>query len=465
MQKVSLLLLTILLMNNVYSQKEKFDIASFIPPQGWQRIDSNGTLAFQDFQTTNNLTSFCQIILYPGKASSGNAIKDFNKEWSDRITKPIGGKAKPASQSTTTPDGWTVVTGTAPLTVKGITYTCILVTASGFGKIMSVRVNTAGRDYAATIDKFFNDLDLDNKAAVAINPQSNIPNNQTNMNGRLVRNDYDFIAPEGWQVQNNKDHIQVQNRQSGCTIRILDPQPSSGSLEQDAKAVFEMMYNGWQYQKTGEQKYNVSKGFLPKGLEYCMMEAGMSKLSADGSRYDGFEEGAALIVKAGAHIVIISVRHNTSLMAHNDCERKYETWRRFFNSFTVKNAMVPKNTEDPHQRIIGRWTMTEAGASGEYVFAANGNYAFVGALGTTSTSSDDYYKYLHIKTYAFQGDGSYSISGNQLTKAKRGVNNPERVQFRFEKVNKGGTGWNDRLYLLSKNTLGENEVCYEKNGE
>jgi hypothetical protein len=107
--------------------------------------------------------------------------------------------------------------------------------------------------------------------------------------------------------------------------------------------------------------------------------------------------------------------------------------------------------------------MNEAGASGEYIFAANGNYAFVGAIGTSSTSSDYNYEYLHIKTYAFQGDGSYSISGNQLTTRKRGVNNPEQVRLRFEKVNKGGIGWKDRLYLLSKSSpIGENEVCYEK---
>jgi hypothetical protein len=123
------------------------------------------------------------------------------------------------------------------------------------------------------------------------------------INAHSQNNKYDFITPEGWQVQNNKDHIRIQNIQSGCLIQILGAQPSSGNMEQDAKAVFEMMYNGWQYQKTGEQQYTLSKGFLPKGLEYCMLEAGMSKLSADGARYDGFEEGAALIVKAGAQIV------------------------------------------------------------------------------------------------------------------------------------------------------------------
>jgi hypothetical protein len=151
------------------------------------------------------------------------------------------------------------------------------------------------------------------------------------------------------------------------------------------------------------------------------------------------------------------------MVGHVDCQRKYETWRRFFNSFTVKNALAEKNEEDSiSKRITGRWSMSEAGGTGEYIFAANGNYAFVGAIGTSSTTTDYNYEYLHIKTYAFKGDGSYSIAGNQLTMKKRGNNNPEQVRFRIEKVNHGGTGWKDRLCLLSKSSAGENEVCYTR---
>lgn len=284
----------------------------------------------------------------------------------------------------------------------------------------------------------------------------------SSMNKSIDLNDYDFTSPDKWQLQKNKDHLLIQNPESGCLIRIIEPQPSSGNLEQDAKAVFDIMYAGWQYQKTGEQQYVLSKGFLPKGLEYYMIEAGMSNLSADGSRYDGFEDGAALVIKIGTQIVIISVRHNTSMMARGDCQRKYETWRRFFNSFTVKNISLPENNEeDVSTRITGAWSQTESGASSEYVLAANGNYAFYGALGTTSTSRDYNYEYLHIKTYSFQGDGSYSITGNQLTLKKRN-RDPEQIKFRFEKVNHGDTRWKDRIWILSKDNIGETEVCYEK---
>lgn len=295
---------------------------------------------------------------------------------------------------------------------------------------------------------------------------------QTAPSGNTMRNvnfnNSSFIAPEKWLVHDNNDHMllsQAPANELGCIILIFTPQPSSGDLEKDAQNVFNQMYPGWQFRSAGEKQYDLSKGYTPQGLEYSMMEAPMSKLSADGSRYDGFEDGAALVIRTRNQMAIIAARH-TTMLAHIDCLNKYETWKRFFNSFTVKNVTVAKDTEEESsKRIIGRWELTGSGpALGEYIFAANGNYQLAGAIGTSSTTTDYNYEYLHIKTYAFQGDGSYSMEGNQLSFRKHGDKNPERVQYRFEKVNHGNTGWKDRLYMLKTDpTLGSKyEVCYEK---
>ncbi len=286
-------------------------------------------------------------------------------------------------------------------------------------------------------------------------------------NSHISLDDYDFIAPDKWFVQKKADHIllsQSQNSaQEGCMIQILTPQPSSGDLEKDVKAVFDLMYPGWQYRFTGEKHDDLSKGHLVQGLEYCMMEAGMSKMSADGSRYDGFEDGAALVVKANNQIVIIAARHNRLLAC--ECIQKYEKWRRFFNSFSLKNKVVPKPAdEDVSKKILGSWMFVGSTVANEYIFAANGNYQFIGGYGTTSKTSDYNYDYIYTKSSAFKGDGSYSIVGNQLNFKNNKNKNLEEVWFRFEKVNHGGKGWNDRLWMLKKDaTDGKKyEVSYER---
>lgn len=451
--------------SNAFGQLEKFDIATFVSPSGWQRLDSGGVLAFHDYHVDNGFTSFAQIILFPSWTSNDTPMNNFQQEWNSMVVHATGSKTKSAVQSESTPEGWTVVTGSANISSRGMNYTCLLVTLSGFGKAMSVMVNTAGSYYAAAIEKFFNELNLDSKASFAADGQNKIASTpSSDRHGIITLSDYDFIVPEGWQVQNNNDHWLIQNMESGCAIRILTPQPSSGNLEQDAKSVFDMMYAGWNYQQKGEKQYALLRGYLPKGLEYFAKEASMSMTDTDGQYH--VEDGTAMVVKASDRIVIISVRHNSSFLAHGDCERKYDTWRRFFNSFTVKNTIAAQFVEaEPVKRIIGVWKQVGTGmALGEYVFAANGHYKFGGAIGSSSTTSDFNYEYLYITTYSFEGDGSYSVKGNQIYLKKRGLDNPEQVQFRFEKVNHGGTGWKDRLYLLQRDsTLGSlYEVCYEK---
>lgn len=461
MKKVILLLTGCMLAAATLSaQTERFDIATFVPPPGWQRTESNGTIAFLDSKTENGLTSFCQIVLYPSSNATATADKNFKAAWQNLVTIPIKSKAKPVTQKEQTPDGWTVVTGHANVVFQGLKYKSLVASITGFGKTMNVQVNTAGGDYGGILEKFFNDLNLDSKATPSVLPNNNnkIGSTQPASTGPVRSSDYEFIAPQGWVTQKNADHILIQNPQSGCAIRILEPQAATTGLEQMTDAVFDMMYSGWQYQKRGEQQFTLSKGHLPKGLEFFLKEATMSR-TVDG-RYE-LEEGAAMVVKANSQVVIISVRH-TGLMAHTDCIRKYNTWRRFFNSFTVKNATPPKRNENPATQLTGSWTMLESGAAGEYVFAANGNYALLGALGSTYTSRDVNYEYLHIKTYAFQGDGSYSIAGDQLVLRGKNQSSPRQVRVRFEKVKHGDMPWKDRLFMLNRDEQNEYEVAWEK---
>lgn len=295
-------------------------------------------------------------------------------------------------------------------------------------------------------------------------PPANRGDNANAGTRAFTLNDYEFTPPARWQVQKQPDHLLLTQGPDplNCVIQILPPQPSSGNLEQDVDAVFAMMYPQWQYQKRGEHQFVLSRGVLAQGQEYWMKEAAMSGTSADG-RYH-LEEGVALVVKAGAQVAIIAARHR-SLFAHNDCQNHYDTWRRFFNTFKIRGAPIANEPgAEAAQRIIGVWGLMESGASSEFVFAANGHYARAGALITTSTTSDERYEYLHLKTYAFEGDGSYSLTGNVLNLSKRGQP-PESMRLRFEQANHGGTGWKDRLWLLQRSAVGENEVCYERKGD
>ena len=186
----------------------------------------------------------------------------------------------------------------------------------------------------------------------------------------------------------------------------------------------------------------------------------MTGYSADG-RYN-LQEGTAMVVKTGSQVIIIATRHNSSSIGHDECYRNYNTWKRFINSFTLKNTEIPKKENISKQRIVGLWKIVSVGVvAGDYVFAANGNFQYGGGLGNSTTTSDIYYIYIYNKAYPFKGDGSYSINDGKLILKKRGAD-AEIVTVRFEKINHGGSGWKDRLYMLKRDNIGENESLFEK---
>jgi hypothetical protein len=270
-----------------------------------------------------------------------------------------------------------------------------------------------------------------------------------NQNGLITLNDYEFIPPQGWVVQRNAADVTMRNL-SSCIIQLNAPTSLPGSLQEVCLAVFQKMYAGWQLRQTGERQYLLSTGVLRKGLEYFMMEAEVKK---EGGEFGGIMDGTALIVKAGSQLAVIAALHASLIPGHRECWVNYATWRRFFNSFTVRNAPIATGSQgDLSKRIVGRWMMTEGLAVGEYVFAANGTYTSDGTIGGDPERG---------RIADTSRNSLYSITGDQLVlTTPRGTK--EQVRLRFERVNHGGTGWRERVFMLKRDAYGENEVAYER---
>src|SRR6266700_965840 len=193
---------------NAISQKEKFDIVSFEAPKGYQRTDSNGTVLFQQAKSVNGHNSFCQMLLFPSQASSGNAETDFNNGWNERIVKYLGSTAKPVTETQKTPDGWTQTTGYTDLTQQGITFRCILVSMTGFNKSMYIVVNFGGPDFSDDVVVFFKNLDMHPEYVTGNlwNNNEKAPESNT-AQGPASLSDYVFKAPAGWTAQAYADGI------------------------------------------------------------------------------------------------------------------------------------------------------------------------------------------------------------------------------------------------------------------
>ena len=234
--------------------------------------------------------------------------------------------------------------------------------------------------------------------------------------------------------------------ESGCLILLGNPMLSSGSLEQDAIAVFDAIYKGWQPRKTGPQSYLLSKGVLAEGPAL-----------RDGRGVDGQAQPRRRELRRLRRRRRPGGRERQSIRRHPGASQRppgarqlleYEGWRRFFNSLTLKNVPVASPADDGARRIVGRWTSVEGGAVGDYTFAANGRYSFGGAISNTTQAQEP--------TYDLQGNSSYSVSGSRLTMV-RGRGQAEQVAIRFVEVNQGGTGWTERLCMREGRRDGNGE--------
>jgi hypothetical protein len=450
---INCLLLTLMLL----AQTEKFDIASFTPPQGWQRIDSNGKLGFFDAKTNNGLTTFCQILLYPSRNSSGNAMKDFTQDWSSKIVKNTGYKNKPKTQAQKSPDGWNVITGYANISQQGSTYTCMLTTISGYGKAFSVLVTIAGQDYLTAVDDFFKNLELD-KTGVA----NTTANNQKKMSaGAGSLSNYVYAEPRGWTTAVYPDGIvisaPVSNTGEKCNISLWPMRSSSGNLQNDANALFAQVFSSFD-PRNGSTPNSMIKGTSAQGWDYFIIKKSIGLRGGDFQTMFGF----VFVANLGNQVAAISGISKDPLVSSCFGLLLTDVWPKFFYSLQFKN-WSSSNTSALLKNLPGVWMAATATAGDRIVFAPNGRFA-------GASASQKYYRVSSTEvmrtTDVFFGDGSYSLNGNNIVLTHdNDKSHPEYGFIRLEHESKDeGRTWAGKLYLLRKSVVdgSEYEVSYEK---
>src|SRR5258705_7471955 len=270
MKKILLQFIAAFFFLNAFSQTETFDIATFTPPTGWQRIDSMGIVAFLNSKTTNGLTSFCQLFLYPSRATNSSPSKNFEMEWNNLVVKPTGAKGKPQTETEKTPDGWTAVTGHTNITLKGTTYTCMLVSASGFGKVISVLVNIAGQDYVSDVQNFLDKLELNAKAM-----NNNNSNDKQIITGPASLSNYIYTAPQGWITTTYPDGIvfssPASNTGEKCKITLWPMHQASSNLQNDATNLFNEVFKSF-VPKQSSTSPSMIKGTSVQGWSYFIIK-------------------------------------------------------------------------------------------------------------------------------------------------------------------------------------------------
>ena len=158
-----LLFLTIvLLFSSIVSPgqtSESFDIATFEIPKGWNKEVSEDHLQISSQDKAAG--TFCLITVYKSVPAGSDPKENFRASWKSLVKERMSPTAEPVMPLTKNDEGgWQLEMGHAPFENKAGKGGAILVTISGFGKMLNTMILTNSGAYDAEIRAFMESADL-----------------------------------------------------------------------------------------------------------------------------------------------------------------------------------------------------------------------------------------------------------------------------------------------------------------
>jgi hypothetical protein len=307
MKKIISTLLLCFLLKSVFAQTETFDIATFIPPKGFTKTTRQGVITYTDVDTAAG--KFCVIAIYASVPTTGDAAKDFKKEWNQLVVSPYKAEANPQTTSESTTDGWEAVTAATAIKESGLDCYLVLTVLNGFGKSLSIRCAMNDASYVPQIDELFKNMELD-KTVTASVPGNNAAPAATGGTGKFRLMTY--TAPAGWSEQVFSDGVVFKPldlpAKEHLAIQIMEPLNSASTLEEALRLSYDeaaLMYKG-------------TKMHFAGGANYQTMEAKRSFNGWDYIRGNGsikIQDGTEFGTEYGLTLFIIKVNNRFERVA------------------------------------------------------------------------------------------------------------------------------------------------------
>jgi hypothetical protein len=224
-------------------QKETFDIATYTPPPGWNKIASSAS-AIAYSVTDNRAGTYCQIAIYASTNSKGNLRADFESEWQELVVKPYKPSSAPQLTPAESSDGWDAQAGAAPFEFNGAQSAVMIVTTSGYGWCMSIVIVTNTSSYQAEVEKFLEGVDLI-KPGSNSQPVVNTSNTgkETPSVAKPTAGRYHFSTTnfdDGWTSVAQEDWVQVTNGNVTVLIHF-----NSGKVDVSSADHVTISHNAW----------------------------------------------------------------------------------------------------------------------------------------------------------------------------------------------------------------------------
>jgi hypothetical protein len=138
---------------------QAFDIGTFRIPKGWDKQVSDSALQISTEDKAAG--TFCLITVYRSIPGTDDSKKNFQLAWKAVVMETIGVTTDAQMQpSENSEPGWKAEMGSAAFEKEGTKGVVVLVTVTGFGKMVNTVILTNSGVYESTITAFLESADL-----------------------------------------------------------------------------------------------------------------------------------------------------------------------------------------------------------------------------------------------------------------------------------------------------------------
>lgn len=199
----------ILFSNLLLAQKEKFDISNYSSPKGWKKETSEGAVQFSKEDATKG--TYCLITLFKAVPGTTDSKENFNAAWENVVKGMVKTIAVPTMQPAVNEDGWEAQTGYTTFELEGNKGVAMLITSTGYEKMVNIVVLTNSDVYEKEMGTFLESLSFEKSiAGNTKKPTVVTPNRPTNTPNAAKKDGFAFTTTnfdDGWTSTVQEDWV------------------------------------------------------------------------------------------------------------------------------------------------------------------------------------------------------------------------------------------------------------------
>ncbi len=205
--------------------RSTFDVATFSPPSGWKKQLSENAVQYTTEDTKTGTS--CIIMLTKATPGLNDSKANFDAAWQSLVKEMVTVTNAPEMQTAETKDGWESLSGFAPFELEGTKGVAVLVTATGFQKMVNLVILTNSSVFETDISDFIASISLKKPALATQKPESvsiQKPAIPTAAKSAFAFNTTNF--DDGWTSTVQEDWVEVVKG----NIKVLIHYPKQGTI-------------------------------------------------------------------------------------------------------------------------------------------------------------------------------------------------------------------------------------------